>query len=446
MASRAETILSYYTVESKDKNSFVQYTQYIKLYKGRKGSNKYKFLPTQQYVYPIEGQNIVLPTLKQYGKVLSLRENQAKIIDTIRQRIEKFNYHAGLITMKTGGGKSFLIMQLTQMYEGKILILCHNQKTLLEMGEKFESQGITDYGLVYAKSKQFDRRITITTHDSFVSFADTENAFKPDVILYDECDFSMSKTMINALCETGAKAMYGFTGTPYRSDLDNNDMQKIFGKSLVDNTQYHFTPAIEVIKYMSGKRMAYENFAELKDQLIADFERAEEQVKKILELYAERKYVLVLTERIEEAGQYYTLLHNKKIDSLILISGNTNPKDDKIGIEKLRANGKGIIIGTVGKMSRGVDIPEIDTVCLFSALHFKGTVIQAVGRCMRTHPGKTNVKIIDWSDRPILYNQSVDRIRSYCSEYGIKKSEIKEIIIKSKRDDKGFKDSAIQEV
>ena len=101
MASRAETILSYYTVESKDKNSFVQYTQYIKLYKGRKGSDKYKFLPTQQYVYPIEGQQIRLPEMKKLGKVLSLRENQSKIIDTIRQRINKFNYHAGLITMKT---------------------------------------------------------------------------------------------------------------------------------------------------------------------------------------------------------------------------------------------------------------------------------------------------------------------------------------------------------
>ena len=100
------------------------------------------------------------------------------------------------------------------MYEGKILILCHNQKTLLEMAEKFSSQGINDYGLVYAKSKQFDKRITITTHDSFVSMDGTERAFKPDVILYDECDFSISRTMLYALCETGAKAMYGLTGTP----------------------------------------------------------------------------------------------------------------------------------------------------------------------------------------------------------------------------------------
>ena len=61
--------------------------------------------------------------------------------------------------------------------------------------------------------------------------------------------------------------------------------------------------------------------------------------------------------------------------------------------------------------------------------------MQAVGRCMRIHPGKTNVKIVDWSDRPILYTQSADRIKSYCSEYGLKKSEITEITIKAPNDD-----------
>ena len=128
-------------------------------------------------------------------------------------------------------------------------------------------------------------------------------------------------------------------------------MQKIFGKAIIDETKYHFVPQIEVVKYMSGKRMAYENFAELKDQLIADQDRAKEQIKKILELYKERKYILVLTERIEEAGQFHTLLH-EHVQSLVLITGGTNPKDDAVHIEQMRKAGKGIIIGTIGKMSR----------------------------------------------------------------------------------------------
>jgi superfamily II DNA or RNA helicase len=74
-------------------------------------------------------------------------------------------------------------------------------------------------------------------------------------------------------------------------------------------------------------------------------------------------------------------------------------------------------------MGRGVDIPPIDTVFLYSPVHFRGTVVQAVGRALRKFPSKVDVMIYDWCDMPILKKQQQGRLKDYSAEYKIDKKD-----------------------
>lgn len=129
--------------------------------------------------------------------------------------------------------------------------------------------------------------------------------------------------------------------------MDNNDLQKIYGKQIESlGSGYEYVPLVEMLKYKSPK-YEYETFAELKTLMVEDNDRVSVQVAVVNKLRKERRCVLVLTERVEEAQRYAM-----EIPDAILITGSTKIKDDEENLKRVY-EGKGhVIIGTVGKMAR----------------------------------------------------------------------------------------------
>jgi len=424
-----------FTVESKERNPYSQYVKKIRLYRhSRKGD--YAYLPSTPGVLWRKGlaPAPLLSPNKAFHNEMSafsamrylgtMTEEQSHIFGRIQGRgIAK--YWAGLIDMKTGRGKSHVIMRLAaETLQGNVAILCHSTKTAREMVANFKrfTEG-EEVGLVGDGSKQY-RRVTVMTHDSFSQHPWLE----ADAILYDEADYNLSSTMIGALCTVheargwGRVALYGFTGTPYRKDLDQNDMQLVFGEIIRDESQkqaYNMKPSVRVVKYELDEVPVFGAFNELKDALMADEGRMEAQREEIRKLMKEgRKAVLILSERVAECQTYAAWLKEDGIPH-VLITGETKPVEDQASVDALlKAGIPFVIVGSVGKMSRGADVPAIDTVCLFSALQFRGTVVQAVGRSLRTFAGKLPPMIVDWNDLPILKSQASARRTSYRKEYG----------------------------
>lgn len=294
--------------------------------------------------------------------------------------------------------------------------------------------GYTPWQYYWVKQKFGD--ITITTHDSFVSQWGFPGMF--DVILYDEADHWLSKPMLHALCESDAKALYWFTGTPFRNEFDVNDMQKIYGKIIEykDWPKYNMLPTIIQYQYYSPNRSSYEymNWAEQRDCLMRDEDRMETQIKIVKEYVSKwRKTMLLLTDRVEEAKMFTENMIKACPElQVLLVTWETKVKDDEIWISTYVWKTQTLIIGTSWKMARWVDVPAIDTVFLFTPLKFKGTVVQAVWRWLRKYPWKDDVLLIDFSDRPMLYLQSVQRITAYKEEYWIDKDSIEVHTIKNK--------------
>jgi superfamily II DNA or RNA helicase len=100
-----------------------------------------------------------------------------------------------------------------------------------------------------------------------------------------------------------------------------------------------------------------------------------------------------------------------------VITGNTKIKDDEKGIEQLRKTW-GLIIWSLKKMYRGVDIPEIDNVIIASPVRFENTVIQSIWRALRKAEWKWDVQINVINDS-ILKNQRYEQAKVCREIYNI---------------------------
>lgn len=72
-----------------------------------------------------------------------------------------------------------------------------------------------------------------------------------------------------------------------------------------------------------------------------------------------------------------------------------------------------------------MDVGFIDSVFLVSAIKFKATVIQSIGRALRKYQDKDKVEVYIWNDLPILRGQRTQKLKSIKEEYGIQENQLK---------------------
>ena len=96
----------------------------------------------------------------------------------------------------------------------------------------------------------------------------------------------------------------------------------------------------------------------------------------------------------------------KKTRSAILGSIQGMPSDSEL-----------LAIATGQYLGEGFDCPQVDTLFLAFPLSFKGKLVQYVGRVLRSHEGKSSVRVYDYVDIrvPILRKMYAKRQKTYRS-------------------------------
>ena len=335
-----------------------------------------------------------------------------------------------VIHMGTWRGKSRVIYNALCEKNVKTLILCHNIQTADDMYKGIINNTTIPaemVGLVHSKSKHPRTGIIdVMTHASFVkNFKQLTNTY--GMICYDECDYNLSfpvrydfDCMVGALICLSPRYLYGFTGTPYRAEGGVEVLNRIFGEVRTYSDEYNFTPNITQILCRYTWEYDFETFWELMQNLNS----LEDRKKKQLEIYGKykRKRNLILTKSVKESEDIHKLIPGSILLTGMLTSAELKESMDLVS-NAIDGNLGFTIVGTIDKMGRGVDIPPIDTLFLFSPVRFRWTVVQAVGRALRTFPGKTDVSIFDWCDVPLLKKQQQERLKDYQKEYKIDKKD-----------------------
>lgn len=365
-------------------------------------------------------------------------EVQEKILSMVKNRNENFNYRCWLIRLTTWKGKSHVIMDIANYYQVNTLVLTHNVKTLTEMVAKFKkSSNITPAQYWWWKKEVWS--ITIMTKKSFTLDYDK---IKQDfwLVLIDEAPIWFSKKLWDALnIFFDWKKwiwLYWLSWTPFKNDLDIEDLEKYFWLVMEipnqENNWYNMIPKFKLYDYIYNWRYEYENPAEMRTAISENQERLKEQIIQAKELLEDKKCLLILTDRKNEVENFYNNIKQENT-FVFFMTWDTKSKDDDSNIQAMRDAlnewKKVIIIWTIQKVWVWVDIPEIDSILLASAIKFKASVIQAIWRCLRVYKWKNEVIVWIWNDLPILKWQKAEKIKSIESEYLVNRKDIETIKI-----------------
>jgi DNA repair protein RadD len=116
----------------------------------------------------------------------------------------------------------------------------------------------------------------------------------------------------------------------------------------------------------------------------------------LVKLGAERKRWFVFGATVSHCEHIATALNARGIPSRV-VSANTPHSERDQSLAMLRAGQLRCIVN-VACMTTGIDVPELDLICLMRNTRSPVLFVQIMGRGMRIHPDKSDCAVIDFTD------------------------------------------------
>jgi len=369
-----------------------------------------------------------------YDLKLKPRPYQADCIESA------LKYSKGLIVSSVASGKSLLIAYIIKhlLDNGickKALIIVPTIQLVSQFYTDLQEYGLTHYGVgrVWAKEKQFDSSIIISTWQSISKYPEILATI--DCVVCDEAHMSQARVISDTL-QHCTRAIYrlGFTGTLSPSKLDTWNVQsylgpviRTYGAGELSDLGYVSKCNVEMfsIEYNNEFEGTY---TEIQDAvfnnsyrlgLIADIvEKADGNV-------------LLLVGKVEKEGMVLRdYLHNHLSGREVVFIHGATEKDVREAWRKDMDRRKDIVlIATYQLLSVGINIPSLKHLVLAAPFKSKIRVLQSVGRTLRLHADKPEgAYVYDLLDETKHFFESgTKRMRYYASErFNVVEHEMKE--------------------
>jgi len=156
---------------------------------------------------------------------------------------------------------------------------------------------------------------------------------------------------------------------------------------------------------------------ELYGLLVADEKRNELIINDVLLAMEEGRSPILLTER----KNHLEYLHKRLkgfVRHIVVLHGGRSAKERLRVQEQLASipiEEEHLLLATGRYIGEGFDDARLDTLFLSLPVSWKGTLVQYAGRLHRLHPGKREVRIVDYVDGrvPMLARMFEKRLRGY---------------------------------
>lgn len=311
--------------------------------------------------------------------------------------------HRGVVQMPTGCGKSFVIALMLQELKLKTIIVVPTLELKRQLTEDLTDTLTTMEGIVI-ENIDSNRLNALTGYDC---------------LILDEIHHAAAKTYRNLNKKAWSKIRYryGMTATPFR----NNPEEQLLYESVAGEVIYKLS-YIEAIKagyivpveayYIEVPKIPVEGYswAEVYKELVV---RRDDRNSFICHLCAILPNCLTLVKEIEHG------------EELALITGipfaNGVDENSKDYIKAFSQGKIPALIATEGVCAEGVDTKACQWVIIAGLGKAKTRFMQAVGRSVRTFPGKESAKVIIILDRSHRwsYNHFKEQKKILRQEYGV---------------------------
>lgn len=320
--------------------------------------------------------------------MITPRDYQLDLIDRTRARIVA-GARRVLIQAPVGAGKTIVVAEIVRRAVAKgstALFLAHRRRLVSQASDKLTEFGIP-HGIIMNGVRPTAAPVQVASRDTLLSRAFRNDWMQPppaDLVIVDEAHRVPSDEYQRLMAFYPHAVHLGPTATPARED----------GKGLGD-----FYQAIECCVAMSrliaeGHIVPVKCFAP-QDRACGKRKLAGDPVAAYKALAPGRPAVLFAgTVASSEAVCVAFVAAGIAAEH---IDANT-PDDEREAVIARVESGETKILCNVGILTEGVDIPCLSCCILLRLAESYVLFIQAIGRVMRAHPGKTDAILIDHAD------------------------------------------------
>ncbi len=233
------------------------------------------------------------------------------------------------------------------------------------------------------------------------------------LVIVDEAHHAGAPTVEKAVRRIPARRWLGLTATAYRRDglgpiifmhcgpkrhvipmVDKTDLEPMTRTVHVHHTDFVLPDEIDTTKPGAITSIVFNG-------LVADDDRNTQVCDDVHDALARGRNCLVLTRQTKHVDSLANLLAERGHRPCTLY-GTKKAKELK-ELLALLANPPGdgpplLVIATDRYVGEGYDCPQLDTLFLAHPVSFKGSMVQYVGRVLRTHPGKATIEVHDYVD------------------------------------------------
>lgn len=339
--------------------------------------------------------------------MITLRPYQRACVDAFYQYYDSGNSGHGLIVVPTAGGKSLIIGQLAteikKRWAGqRILILSHVRELILQNHGKVMACWPDAPAGIYSAAlgrRQADKDIVTATiqsvYDKALELGHRDLCFIDEAHLLQFGNMGMYGKLLTQLLNINPNMkICGFTATDYRLDagLLTEGEGAIFDDIIIEITirqlldEGYLTPPISksslVQADLDGVKKTAGEF-NIK-QMAARFDEKKfinAALDSDLPFLQDRKSIALFCATLENAAHVAEALLALGI-ACEVIDGTMHQEDREDRLERFRS-GELRALASVGVITTGTDIPNMDTVVLFRATESPGLYQQIIGRGFR---------------------------------------------------------------
>lgn len=247
------------------------------------------------------------------------------------------------------------------------------------------------------------------------------------LVIVDEAHHAGAPTIEKALRRIPARRWVGLTATAYRRDglgpvifmhcgpkrhtipmIDKGDPDPLRRTLHIHHTSFVLPDDADTSKPGAITSVVFGGLVAddaRNTQICQDVHAAVERGRNCLVLTRQTAHVETLAARLRDLGHEPHLLYaTRKTKELKQILAHL--ADPPIDGPPL------LVIATDKYVGEGYDCPKLDTLFLAHPVSFKGSMVQYVGRILRTHPGKTTAEVHDYIDEHVGVLAAMWRKRS----------------------------------
>jgi len=380
----------------------------------------------------------IIPTLKQMGIEYTIIDEREEIVNNklkVNYEFKPYNYQQecislcttegkerGIISIATGGGKTFVASNIVAYYGQKTLYIVPSLLLLYQTEKEFIRWfGKKKVGIV-GDGEFSPALITIATAQTLWSRKEDpkikEILENCKVLIMDEAHKISRPTKQNkymgntwytiAMKACNAKIRLGFTATPGKEESYSHQLLKactgkvIYTKTLSELMMEGYLTKLKVILYENIISNQINTWSKAYSaNIIGNESRNKLIIDKAVELADESKRVLIIVNRIERHGKVLMDMFLKYYPSIEVESlyGSDNSEIRKDVLKRFVNFETKIIVSTI--IREGVDLPAMDAIII--ALAGKGgeagrDLIQKLGRVVRKCKNKESATLIDIFD------------------------------------------------